>query len=884
MNRDLWTLARQGIWRRRRSSLLLFLVLLLSFAFAVMMLSVMGSMNRTNIEYLKNTYGAWYGAIPDGKAEDRAFLEQQDWLDRLGESRSYGTVSVGSPVSGAGTVDETFLELGRIKLNDGRLPEQPGEIAMEADLLSALGYDYTLGQTVTLPLEIGLADDPESAVLVERDFTLTGILKEYAHLWILNENRQDRLLNAAIFLPEDGEAILAEAQAMADQLSLGSVAQPLPSYFYTPLAGMEEALETEVDAHLTATRGAEGDNRGCINVSAGMGFSSVDYNTFYVGLILVIALLAVTAVYLMELQSDVRRVVRLRSIGASRMQLRRLLLWETALLALPSLLLGTALGAAGTVGMLRLLVFSGSIEIIVDIPWAAVAAALALWLLGVGLMRLLTFQLAVRTPMTGRMSMETRQRRRVHRLQRAFAWALSMALCLVATYSVLLYYPAANKYDYFTHMFSYNLSRVNTDETPFFAAGETPLVITPEESDLFLQIPGITGQLGSTRLETVLSGNTLETQCAQMFVIDAAQWIAQEGEPFFEDVDLEAYNRGEQAVLVVYAKRDGTATTTEVVYGPDNPDGTRTVEDTIVHECDVTAAAGDAITCTMEVSLYSEEPYVTESGMLVDWPHFDPDTREVPVVVGALETINIDYGEGQNFGFPFGIETLYSVLVAPAFVTRVLEQMPEGSTLNPYVVGMSDGFDTVYLFADLNAEFLSTDKAVAELARQHGMVMGNSREHYVASIQGYLQTMLTIASSGICICLIAALLLRSTLELEAQRERRRYGILRALGMSRRQQNLALARQAALQAVTALVVSCGIYVAFGVRDAILVYQRNEEAVPAILQLLVRQLENLRYTWFFPLLLLGEFLLIVALYFAAKGRLYKLNLMEMLSQER
>ena len=65
MNRDLWTLARQGIWRRRRSSLLLFLVLLLSFAFAVMMLSVMGSMNRTNLEYLKNTYGAWYGAIPD---------------------------------------------------------------------------------------------------------------------------------------------------------------------------------------------------------------------------------------------------------------------------------------------------------------------------------------------------------------------------------------------------------------------------------------------------------------------------------------------------------------------------------------------------------------------------------------------------------------------------------------------------------------------------------------------------------------------------------------------------------------------------------------------------------------------------------------------------
>ena len=86
MNHALFTLARQGILRRRRSSLLLFLVLLLSFAFAVMMLSVMGSMDRTNTELLKNTYGGWYGAIPDGKAEDRAFLEQREWLDQLGRA------------------------------------------------------------------------------------------------------------------------------------------------------------------------------------------------------------------------------------------------------------------------------------------------------------------------------------------------------------------------------------------------------------------------------------------------------------------------------------------------------------------------------------------------------------------------------------------------------------------------------------------------------------------------------------------------------------------------------------------------------------------------------------------------------------------------------
>ena len=870
MNHDLWPLARQGIFRRRRSSLLLFLVLLLSFAFAVMMLSVMGSMNRTNIEYLKNTYGAWYGAIPDGKDSDRAFLEQRDWLDRLGESVNYGQVRGTTLVSGVGSVDETFLELGRIRLDEGRLPEQPGEIAMEADLLVALGYEPAVGQTVSVPMIIPQAEDPTSFLLVVRDFVLTGVLHEYAHLWILENNVQNRLLNSALILPEDGEAILAEAQAMADEYQSGLVRPPLTSYFYTPLEGMEETLKAEVDAHMAETRTAAEDRRGCVNVSAGAAYAATDYNTFYVGLILVIALLAVVAVYLLELQSDVRRVVRLRSIGASKRQIRRLLLWETVLLAVPAVALGTALGAAGTVGLLRLLVFSGSVEIVVDIPWGAVAVTVLFWVLGVAAMRMLTFQAAVRTPMTGRMVLETKQRRRVHKLQRVFAWGLSMALCLVATYSILEYQLPWELYTYYSGQHAYSVYR--TESSPLFAAGEVPGVMTAEETELLLEIPGVTGQLGITWLSGRLRGETVEEQDAQVYVVDAAQWMERNGAPFFDGVDLDAYRRGELAVLVVAVRQDGTAYfTTEI--REKNAEG-ETVYSSVTTEAEVTAAAGDTLELELAAVLREEAADGSES--------MQAQTLQIPTVVGAVAEYG--YGSEQNFGLPFGANGLYSVLVSPGYIQRVLDALPEGSQLGPYQAGGRMGFEELYLFADANAEYLFTDNAVAQLAYQYNLGIGIFRTMYAADIQGYLQTMLTLAGTGVCIGLIAALLLLSTLELEAQRERRRYGILRALGMSRRQQNLALARQAALQAVTAIAVSCGIYVAFGVRDAILVYQRNEEAVPAILQLLVRQLENLRYTWFFPLLLLGEFLLIVALYFAAKGRLYKLNLMEMLSQER
>ena len=869
MNHDLWPLARQGIFRRRRSSLLLFLVLLLSFAFAVMMLSVMGSMNRTNSEYLKNTYGAWYGAIPDGKDSDRAFLEQRDWLDRLGESVNYGQVRGTTLVSGVGSVDETFLELGRIRLDEGRLPEQPGEIAMEADLLVALGYEPAVGQTVSVPMIIPQAEDPTSFLLVVRDFVLTGVLHEYAHLWILENNVQNRLLNSALILPEDGEAILAEAQAMADEYQSGLVRPPLTSYFYTPLEGMEERLRAEVDAHMAETRTAAEDRRGCVNVSAGAAYAATDYNTFYVGLILVIALLAVVAVYLLELQSDVRRVVRLRSIGASKTQIRRLLLLETVLLAVPAVALGTALGAAGTVGLLRLLVFSGSVEIVVDIPWGAVAVTVLFWVLGVAAMRMLTFQAAVRTPMTGRMVLETKQRRRVHKLQRVFAWGLSMALCLVATYSILEYQLPWELYTYYSGQHAYSVYR--TESSPLFAAGEVPGVMTAEETELLLEIPGVTGQMGITCLSCRLRGETVEEQDAQVYVVDAAQWMERNGAPFFDGVDLDAYRRGELAVLVVAVQQDGTAYfTTEIQ--EKNAEG-ETVYSYETTEAEVTAAAGD----TLELALAAVLREEADGG-----ESMQAQTLQIPTVVGAVAEYG--YGSEQNFGLPFGANDLYSVLVSPGYIQRVLDTLPEGSQLGPYWAGGLMGFEELYLFADANAEYLFTDNAVAQLARRYQLGIGIFRTMYAADIQGYLQTMLTLAGTGVCVGLIAALLLLSTLELEAQRERRRYGILRALGMSRRQQNLALARQAALQAVTAIAVSCGVYVIFGVRDAVLVYQRNEEAVPALLQLLVWQLENLRYTWFLPLLLLGEFLLVVALYFAAKGRLYKLNLMEMLSQER
>ena len=49
-----------------------------------------------------------------------------------------------------GTLDQGTAELGRIRMSQGRLPREDGEIALTEELLSSLGLEGKLGETVTL--------------------------------------------------------------------------------------------------------------------------------------------------------------------------------------------------------------------------------------------------------------------------------------------------------------------------------------------------------------------------------------------------------------------------------------------------------------------------------------------------------------------------------------------------------------------------------------------------------------------------------------------------------------------------------------------------------------------------------------------------------------
>ncbi len=97
---------------------------------------------------------------------DLEFLQNMENVETVGTTQRLGMIDGSFPI---GTADNTFYELGRIWCEEGHLPEQSGEIAMEVSLLSKLGYTYRLNQTISLSIQIATE---EGNVWIEKEFSL----------------------------------------------------------------------------------------------------------------------------------------------------------------------------------------------------------------------------------------------------------------------------------------------------------------------------------------------------------------------------------------------------------------------------------------------------------------------------------------------------------------------------------------------------------------------------------------------------------------------------------------------------------------------------------------------------------------------------------------
>lgn len=146
MSSSLCRLAMGGMRGRKRDTRALALVMTCAFLFLTLAGTLMVSLSRSQARQREALYGSWQ-VLYDGRSREmaRALREQlpdaAQETEILGLSEQCGMVAV---------YDEDFFRRGSIRLQEGRAPEGPDEIVLEAGRLGSLREDAALGSKITL--------------------------------------------------------------------------------------------------------------------------------------------------------------------------------------------------------------------------------------------------------------------------------------------------------------------------------------------------------------------------------------------------------------------------------------------------------------------------------------------------------------------------------------------------------------------------------------------------------------------------------------------------------------------------------------------------------------------------------------------------------------
>lgn len=314
-------LAFHGMLGRKKQTSLLLLLLTLVFSFltAAVIYSV------SSAQVLQDTrcelYGEWQYLRLSDTAADAAQVQ-----GALPASAQVSTVIQNGIVLGAddgvaggiGTADDTFAQLGRIVPISGDFPTQSDEIAMTTTLLDALGCSYDVGQTVTLKVAANDYDPlAGSGAVIEKAYTLCGVLPAYDVYWNLNGN-------------------LTVSGIVAEPLALEG--QKLQTFYYLNAAA---PVTASTDPALVANEYAYPQED---TVSSSLRFLLVAA--------ILVSFFAVAQYFLIVLHKRVHTINTFLTLGAKNRDLRLMCLWEALFAGIAAVAAGFALGCgAAAIGL-----------------------------------------------------------------------------------------------------------------------------------------------------------------------------------------------------------------------------------------------------------------------------------------------------------------------------------------------------------------------------------------------------------------------------------------------------------------------------------------------------------------------------------------------------
>ena len=225
-------------------------------------------------------------------------------------------------------MDRTGMELYKVKLKEGQLPQKENDIVVSKGILEALGQNGKIGDTITVPYQI-LKDDGLDYTK-EKDFRICGFLAD-------NESSKEQKQYTSLV----SEAFL-KAEIPVEQVKYRFLLQ------VNGQKGNTTADYTETIQNIARQFGISEDD---MNINKEyLAANYVDPATIpvIVGIMLIVVLagiITIYSVYYVSMNQRVREFGKLKAIGATKRQLRQIVLREgmgVALFAIPiGLFIGT---------------------------------------------------------------------------------------------------------------------------------------------------------------------------------------------------------------------------------------------------------------------------------------------------------------------------------------------------------------------------------------------------------------------------------------------------------------------------------------------------------------------------------------------------------------
>lgn len=225
-------------------------------------------------------------------------------------------------------MDRTGMELYKVKLKEGQLPQKENDIVVSKGILEALGQNGKIGDTITVPYQI-LKDDGLDYTK-EKDFRICGFLAD-------NESSKEQKQYTSLV----SEAFL-KAEIPVEQVKYRFLLQ------VNGQKGNTTADYTETIQNIARQFGISEDDMNINKEYLAANYVDPAKIPVIVGIMLIVVLagiITIYSVYYVSMNQRVREFGKLKAIGATKRQLRQIVLREgmgVALFAIPiGLLIGT---------------------------------------------------------------------------------------------------------------------------------------------------------------------------------------------------------------------------------------------------------------------------------------------------------------------------------------------------------------------------------------------------------------------------------------------------------------------------------------------------------------------------------------------------------------